>query len=96
MEYFRGDCVICMNYGVVGSGKYFGLVRNVDVLAELLVEKLQELEQLGFDPSNGFMYGFSYGSRLAILAGTLFGQQRIGEIDGIFFLDVSDYFIVPS
>lgn len=75
-----------MNYGVVGSTKYFGLVRNVDVLAEILLDKLKELEFLGFDPSNGYMYGFSYGARLVIWAGILFGNQRIGEIDGKYLI----------
>lgn len=70
-----------MNYGVVGATKYFGLVRNVDVLAEILMEKLQDLEQLGFDPRNGYMYGFSYGARVTILAGILYGPRRLGEID---------------
>lgn len=85
LEDFRGDCVICMNYGVVGSTRYFGLVKNVDVLAEILVEKLLALEKLGFSPSNGYMYGFSYGARIAILAGIIYGPQRLDEIDGKLF-----------
>uniref|UniRef100_T1GNU6 Lipase domain-containing protein n=1 Tax=Megaselia scalaris TaxID=36166 RepID=T1GNU6_MEGSC len=81
LENFRGGCIICMNYGVAAATKYFGLVRNVDILVEMLLEKLQELEYLGFKPANGYMYGFSYGARLVVWAGILFGHQRIGEID---------------
>lgn len=77
--------MICMNYAVVGATKYFGLVRNVDVLGEILMEKLIDLEQQGFDPSNGYMYGFSLGARIVILAGILYGPKRIDQIDGKFF-----------
>lgn len=89
LEYFRGDCVICMNYGIVGSTRYSGLVRNVDVLAGILAGKLLDLEQLGFSPSNGYMYGFSYGARIAILAGILHGPQKLAEIDGELFFQLN-------
>lgn len=82
---FRGGCIIFMDYSnhsIVQD--YFILVRKFDELSFVLVEKLNQLESEGFNPNNGFMYGFSFGAQLVINAGNLYGHQRIAEIDGKF------------
>jgi hypothetical protein len=62
---------------------YFGLVRQFDKIVNVLVLKLKQLKTEGFDPKNGYMYGFSYGSHL-VAHGALnaFGSRTLGMIDG--------------
>ena len=70
-----------MDYGIIGNRRYIGLVKNVDIIGEMLKNKLDELEDLGYDPANGFIYGFSFGGRIAIMGGILYGPRRIAQID---------------
>lgn len=47
----------------------------------MLTRKLSQLDQLGFQPSNMFLFGFSYGCHLVFEAGYRFGPRKIGRID---------------
>lgn len=68
---------------------YFNSITNV------LVRKLCQLEQLRFNPDNGFLFGFSFGSVLCLEAGYRFGPQKLYRVDvcdqmGAFYDQSSD------
>jgi len=73
-----------MDYSAYSKGDYFALVSKYNNISTVLTEKLVELEAHGYNPSNGFMFGFSFGAQLAFEAGRRFGYRKLGGIDGIF------------
>jgi dienelactone hydrolase len=80
---YRGGCIIFMDYSnhsIVND--YFVLVRKFNPISSVLLRKLAQLDEQGFDPDKMFLYGFSFGAQLVIHAGMLFGSNRIAEIDG--------------
>ncbi|XP_062560039.1 pancreatic triacylglycerol lipase-like [Armigeres subalbatus] len=79
----RGGCIMYMSYGNETTDvNYFrDLYPKFDLLVNSLTQYLQRLEALGFDPDDGFIYGFSFGANIALEAGRRFGLQRIGRID---------------
>lgn len=80
---FRGGTIICMDYSYFSlEESYFKLVRHFDPIAEVLKSKLVQLERVGYDPENVYMFGFSFGGQLVVEAGKRFGVRRIKEIDG--------------
>lgn len=80
---FRGGCVIFMDYFTFSKNPdYFALVRQFPNISNVLLQKLRQLEKEGVQDDNLFLFGFSYGSRLAFDAGINFGVQRIKDIDG--------------
>ncbi|XP_055905986.1 pancreatic lipase-related protein 2 [Eupeodes corollae] len=82
LEIYRGGCIICMDYEIAASiPHYLMLTHHANILSNILKEKLDELEFRGYHPRNGYVFGFSLGARIAIRAGTMFGYQRLGEID---------------
>lgn len=60
---------------------YMQLFGNFDSIAEVLAGKLRQMERLGFSPDRAFLFGFSYGGRLAVEAAQRFGPKRINQID---------------
>ncbi|XP_058458321.1 uncharacterized protein LOC131434963 [Malaya genurostris] len=79
---YRGGCVICMNYTSFSqASNYLRLKRSFKDIQNVLKLKLDFLEQQGFDPNNGYLYGFSFGANLALGAAKDFGAKKIGEID---------------
>lgn len=60
---------------------YMQLYGNFDSIAEVLAGKLRQMERLGFSPDQAFLFGFSYGGRLAVEAAQRFGPKRINQID---------------
>lgn len=80
---FRGGCVILMDcFFFSKNPDYFALVRQFTNISNVLVQKLKQLEQEGVQDDNLFLFGFSFGSRVAFDAGIQFGVQRIKNIDG--------------
>uniref|UniRef100_T1DIE1 Putative triacylglycerol lipase n=1 Tax=Psorophora albipes TaxID=869069 RepID=T1DIE1_9DIPT len=79
----RGGCIVCMDYGKYSlNDDYFGrLVPKFEIVVEALLNRLELMEKDGFDPANGFMFGFSFGSQSAIEAGRRFGFHKMGRID---------------
>lgn len=72
-----------MDYGDMAQNpNYLFLAKQSDDLSEMLADKLRELEDRGYDPSNGYMFGFSLGGRIVLEGGRLYGKQKIAEIDG--------------
>ncbi|XP_058828956.1 uncharacterized protein LOC131688607 [Topomyia yanbarensis] len=78
----RGGCVICMNYNNYSQvSNYLRLRRNFNDIQNVLKRKLIFLEQQGFDPDNGYLFGFSFGANLVLGAAKDFGAKKIREID---------------
>ncbi|XP_055634469.1 hepatic triacylglycerol lipase-like [Toxorhynchites rutilus septentrionalis] len=80
---YRGGCVMLMSYGNDSRIiDYFSeLMPHFNSLAEALANHLRRLERVGFDPGHGHMFGFSFGSHLALEAGRRFGFQKLDRID---------------
>lgn len=71
-----------MDFSKYSKQDYFQvLVPQLSHISNALVEKLRDLERLGFDPAEGFIFGHSFGSHIATEAGRRFGLQRLGRID---------------
>ncbi|CAG9808811.1 unnamed protein product [Chironomus riparius] len=79
---YRGGCIIFMDYSNHSIDRdYFNLVRKFGPISSVLIRKLDQLNNQGFDDKNMFMYGFSFGAQLSIYAGMSFGKNRIAEMD---------------
>jgi hypothetical protein len=82
---YRGGCIICMDYAVLSHRPYRRLVRNFVSIVEVLTIKLQQLQFQGFRPKDGYIFGFSFGARVALEAAvSAYGFQQLAEIDGTF------------
>lgn len=64
-----------------GNGSYITLYSHFIPITEILTNKLIQLTQLGFDPANFFLFGFSFGAHLMFESAYQFGPRRIGRID---------------
>ncbi|XP_055539950.1 lipase member H-like [Wyeomyia smithii] len=83
MTAYRGGCIMFMSYGETGNQMdYFGdLVPHFEELANNLTNHYRRLEAFGFDPADGFVFGFSFGSQVAIQSGINYGANKLGRID---------------
>lgn len=77
-----------------GQGPYLSLYSNFRSITQVLTKKLQQLSQLGFDPVNFFMFGFSFGAHLVFEGAYKYGHRKVGRVDacdpaGPFFPDTS-------
>lgn len=61
---------------------YVNLTSHFDGISHVLLKKLKQFERQYFSPDNGFMFGMSFGSQVAIDAGRNFGG-KLAAIDGI-------------
>uniref|UniRef100_A0A336MRC7 CSON003936 protein n=1 Tax=Culicoides sonorensis TaxID=179676 RepID=A0A336MRC7_CULSO len=77
----RGGCVLFMDYSKYSVGDYGLLVSYFKSISDVLANQIKRLELLGYDPTNIFMFGFSYGAHLAMEAGFKFGPRKISRID---------------
>jgi surfactin synthase thioesterase subunit len=78
LSFHRGGCVIFMDYSRYSTGAYSNLVRHFHALARVLIKKIRQATD---NYENVFMYGFSFGARLAFEAGATIGYQKIERID---------------
>ncbi|XP_053685975.1 pancreatic lipase-related protein 2-like [Sabethes cyaneus] len=84
LTHHRGGCIVCMDYdGIysVTSDYFTKLMPRFQTIVDALVGKLFELEAKGFNPEKGFLFGFSFGARIALQAGQMFGHGKLGRID---------------
>lgn len=85
LSQYRGGCIACMDYYKYSADAslsgYYNLVGNFDNISNVLLEKLNQFERYGFDPVNGFAFGFSFGGQLVINAGRDFGG-KLSAVDG--------------
>lgn len=83
LTYYRGGCVMFMDYDFFARKiDYLWLADQFRPIAAVLWKKLKQFEYEGFTDDNGYMFGFSFGSRLVIEAGYHFGVNRLKNIDG--------------
>lgn len=78
---FRGGCVIFMDYGFYSKLDYGLLMTHFNGLQALVTSFLVMLENVGFNPDNGWLFGFSYGAHLAFEGAYQFGPQRLNRVD---------------
>lgn len=74
--------MICMNFSFFAYERYVRLVRSFDSIVHVLHLHLLELERVGFNMKEGYMFGFSFGGRLVLVAARRLGTRVIKEIDG--------------
>jgi hypothetical protein len=86
LQRVRGGCILCMDYRDYSiTIDYAGLVKNYEGIESVLVDKLTQLKDEGFQPNKGYMYGFSFGAHLVINSAILvFAYRSFGMIDGNF------------
>ncbi|XP_037042103.1 phospholipase A1 member A-like [Bradysia coprophila] len=77
----RGGCVFIMDYEYYSHGSYLSLYSHFKPITEVLTKKLLQLNRLGFDPVNFFLFGFSFGSHLVFEGAYQFGPRKVGRID---------------
>jgi hypothetical protein len=78
LTYYRGGCVIFMDYSVYSVRDYFfGLMPHFNQLASLLAERIRQTTSFY---ENVFMFGFSFGARLSFEAGARIGYNLIDHI----------------
>lgn len=62
---------------------YPKMISEHDGISGVLVKKLKQFQNEGFDPRKGYMFGFSFGAILAINGAIeAFGKRTFGLIDG--------------
>lgn len=70
-----------MDYSAYSKQSYMSLFGMFSEITEVLTGKLRQMEKRGFSPERAFLFGFSYGGRLALEAAERFGPRRISQID---------------
>lgn len=82
LTHHRGGCVIFMNYSHYSDKvNYFEVISHFQPLSKLLTRKLRQLSHDGASNDNFFIFGFSFGGRIAIEAALNFGPQSVAQID---------------
>lgn len=76
-----------MDFSIFANDRYVRLVRHFDSIAHVLHIHLLELERIGFNLKEGYMFGFSYGGRLVCEAARRLGVRKIKDIDGWYALN---------
>lgn len=75
----RDGCVICMDYSDYNKN-YVYLIAYFGPIANILKDELIRLRDKGIRLSNTYMFGFSYGARLIVRAGSEIGYKSLGII----------------
>ncbi|XP_030384015.1 uncharacterized protein LOC115631395 [Scaptodrosophila lebanonensis] len=69
LNFYRGGCVVCIDYSIFASSSYLQLLANFDNILNAMVSIIHSLIASGFDPNRGYMFGFSFGGQLASAVG---------------------------
>ena len=77
----RSGCVVFMDYSYYGSKDFISLRNVFQNISAVLLKKLIQMEGEGFLGENGYGFGFSFGSRLLIEACSVFGYQKMKNLD---------------
>lgn len=79
---YRQGCIIFMNYSHYSDNpNYFELKSHFQPLANLVTRKLRQIRDDGISSDCMFIFGFSFGGRLAIQAALQYGPGEISMID---------------
>ena len=80
---YRGGCIMFVDYSFYAMIPFYRIFYNhFPYISNVILNKLKQLEEEGFNPNNMYMFGYSFGARLVIDAAAEFGHQRINQIDG--------------
>ncbi|XP_017150025.1 uncharacterized protein LOC108160499 isoform X1 [Drosophila miranda] len=77
LSYYRGGCVICIDYSIIASTSYMRLYTNFENITGAIVSVILTLIKNGFDTKRGYMFGFSFGGQLASAVGRSLGPQHM-------------------
>ncbi|XP_002063791.3 pancreatic lipase-related protein 2 [Drosophila willistoni] len=77
LSYYRGGCVICIDYSVIASSSYMRLYSNFERITTSIVSIILSLIKYGFDPGQAYMFGFSFGGQLASAVGRSLRPQYV-------------------
>lgn len=69
-----------MDYGAY-AGNYDFLLIHFKEIVEILTAKLYALRDYEFSSCTAYVFGFSFGSRIAAQAGNDYGPQQIERMD---------------
>lgn len=83
MTFYRGGCIICVDYGLWARRSYPILLLKFNILNDILYEWLsQQIDYRIIDPQRTFAFGFSYGGQLASAIGQrLPAHRQLQKID---------------
>lgn len=81
----RGGCIVFMDYSHHASKDYITLRNVFQNISAVLLKKLRQMEGEGFSGDNGYGFGFSFGSRLLAEACSVFGYQKMKNLDREFY-----------
>lgn len=71
--------VKCSYYGK--NPAFATLVGQLDGIRTVLTNKLQQFSELGYNPDNFFLFGFSYGAHVVFEGAYNFGARKVGRLD---------------
>lgn len=69
---------------------YYTLLINFFGIQRVLTRKLRQLDELGFDPYNAHLFGFSFGAHLVFEGAYQYGPRKIMRADGCDPAAISD------
>jgi dienelactone hydrolase len=76
-----------MDYASPSNVSYLRLLRKFSQIVEVLSDKLKQLHFQGYDPKDGYLFGFSFGAQVVLRAAiNAYGYQQLAEIDGNYFV----------
>ncbi|KAH8403471.1 hypothetical protein KR222_006883, partial [Zaprionus bogoriensis] len=82
LSYYRKGCIICIDYSKVASSSYMRLHAHFEHLTDTIASIVISLIKYGFDPSQGYLFGFSFGGQLASAVGrSLPSHLKLQNID---------------
>lgn len=90
LKTYRGGCIVCVDYYYYSKNPdFFGLLVNYADISKVLIKKYLAFEKLGYGPEKVFVFGFSFGARLALELGHEInklhnGTNLISRMDGEF------------
>jgi hypothetical protein len=59
---YRGGCLMVMDYSTYSKRDYFTLLFRFFPIKDVLVKKLNQFRNEGFDFDKGYLFGFSFGA----------------------------------
>lgn len=59
---------------------YSFLIKNYKIISKILADQLIAFRDKGLRLNESYMFGFSYGARLIVRAGSELGQKQLGII----------------
>ncbi|XP_063697517.1 uncharacterized protein LOC134828469 [Culicoides brevitarsis] len=78
---FRGGCVMFFDYDSYAKSGYFPMVTHTMEIAKILIKFFEQMETMGYDPADAFLFGNGFSSHLFFIAAYNYSPCTIGRID---------------